>query len=60
MTASKHGVDTGLVGDARPDLDKSVLLRPQDVAGTVLYLLSLSDRAAVDEIYIRRRTAKPF
>ncbi|HUS47328.1 MAG TPA: SDR family oxidoreductase [Phycisphaerae bacterium] len=54
------GVDTDLVGDARPDLDKSVLLRPQDVAGTVLYLLSLSDRAAVDEIYIRRRAAKPF
>ncbi len=53
-------VDTGLAGDARPDLDRSALLQPDDVAGAVLYLLSLSDRAAVDQIYIRRRTSKPF
>ena len=54
------GVDTGLVGDARPDLDRSVLMQPQDVAHTVLYLLSLSERAHVDQIYIRRRTSQPF
>jgi 3-oxoacyl-[acyl-carrier protein] reductase len=54
------GVDTHLVGDARPDLDRSVLMQPEDIAQTVLYLLSLSDRAHVDQIYIRRRTSKPF
>ncbi|MBN2584132.1 MAG: SDR family oxidoreductase [Planctomycetes bacterium] len=54
------GVDTELVGDARPDLNRDDLLRPEDVAQAVMYLLSLSDRAAVDEIYIRRRTSKPF
>jgi len=54
------GVDTDLVGDARPDLDRSELLKGEDIAQTVLYLLSLSDRAAVDQIYIRRRAAKPF
>ncbi|MHC4982991.1 MAG: SDR family oxidoreductase [Planctomycetota bacterium] len=54
------GVDTGLVGDARPDLESSVLLEPEDIAQTVLYLLSLSDRAHVDQIYIRRWAAKPF
>lgn len=54
------GVDTGLVGDARPDLDRAALLRPEDVAQSVLYLLSLSDRAAVDQIYIRRRSSRPF
>ncbi|MGE5607743.1 MAG: SDR family NAD(P)-dependent oxidoreductase [Bacillota bacterium] len=54
------GVDTGMVGDARPDLDRSVLLSPDDIAQTVLYLLSLSERAAVDQIYIRRRTSTPF
>ena len=32
----------------------------EDIATTVGYLLSLSDRAHVDEIYVRRRTAKPF
>ena len=54
------GVDTGLVGDARPDLQREDLLSPDDVAGAVMYLLSLSDRAAVDQIYIRRRNSSPF
>ena len=54
------GVDTAMARKARPDLDPSVLLRPGDIARTVLYLLSLSDRAAVDQIYIRRRTSRPF
>ena len=54
------GVDTDLVRQARPDLDPSVLLAPQDVAQTVLYLLSLSERAAVDQVYIRRRASRPF
>jgi NAD(P)-dependent dehydrogenase (short-subunit alcohol dehydrogenase family) len=54
------GVDTAMVRLARPDLDPSILLRPEDVAQAVMFLLSLSDRAAVDEIYIRRRTSRPF
>jgi NAD(P)-dependent dehydrogenase (short-subunit alcohol dehydrogenase family) len=54
------GVDTAMVREARPDLDPAILLQPEDVAQAVLYLLSLSDRAAVDEIYIRRRTSQPF
>ncbi|MBE0643874.1 MAG: SDR family oxidoreductase [Bacteroidetes bacterium] len=54
------GVDTAMVREARPDLDPSILLQPEDVAQTVLFLLSLSDRAAIDEIYIRRRTSTPF
>ncbi len=57
---SPGGVDTDMVGSARPDLDRSVLLQPDDIAQAVLYLLSLSDRAAVDEIYIRRRASQPF
>jgi 3-oxoacyl-[acyl-carrier protein] reductase len=54
------GVDTDLVGNARPDLDKSVLMQPEDIAQTVMYLLSLSKRAMVDEIYIRRSKSTPF
>ena len=54
------GVDTDLVRQARPDLDPGELLAPEDVAGAVEYLLSLSDRAAVDQIYIRRRNSEPF
>jgi 3-oxoacyl-[acyl-carrier protein] reductase len=54
------GVDTELALNARPDLDRAELLQPSDVAQAVMYLLSLSEKAAVDEIYIRRRNARPF
>jgi 3-oxoacyl-[acyl-carrier protein] reductase len=54
------GVDTELMGALRPDLDRAALMRPEDVADAVLFLLSLSPTAAVDEIYIRRRSSSPF
>ncbi|MBM4091388.1 MAG: SDR family oxidoreductase [Planctomycetes bacterium] len=54
------GVDTDMASAARPDLDPTDLMQPEDVAQTVMYLLSLSDRAAVDQVYIRRRTSQPF
>ena len=54
------GTDTDLVRAARPGLDPSILMQPEDVARTVLFLLTLSDRCAIDEIYIRRRSSKPF
>jgi len=45
----------------RTDIDFSKVMVPEDIAQTVLYLLSLWDtNAAVDEIYIRRKTKKPF
>lgn len=53
-------VDTDFIDQARPDLDKSVLIRPDDIAKTVLYLLSLSETAIVDEICVRRIGAMPF
>ena len=54
------GVDTEMIRRSRPDLDPSVLMHPEDIAQSVMYLLSLSERAAVDEIYIRRLKGKPF
>lgn len=54
------GVDTALVREARPDLNASALMQPVDIAQAIEYLLSLSERAAVDQIYIRRRMSKPF
>jgi len=54
------GVDTDMGRAARPDLDTTVLLQPDDIARTVLFLLSLSDQAAIDQIYIRRRASQPF
>ncbi|MBD3344116.1 MAG: SDR family NAD(P)-dependent oxidoreductase [Chitinivibrionales bacterium] len=54
------GVDTELAGQARPELDRSLLLSPEDISHTVLFLLSLSERAAIDQIYIRRKNSTPF
>ncbi|MCY2951805.1 MAG: SDR family NAD(P)-dependent oxidoreductase [Planctomycetota bacterium] len=54
------GVNTGMVPDARPDLHLHELLKPEDIVQSVLYLLSLSENAAVDQIYIRRRASTPF
>jgi len=54
------GVDTELAWYARPDIDRSVLISPKDIADTVAYLLHLSDTAWVDQIYIHRKAAQPF
>jgi len=54
------GVDTDLIRKARPDLDSSVLMQPEDIADTVLHLLELPERAMVDQIYIRRSKSAPF
>jgi 3-oxoacyl-[acyl-carrier protein] reductase len=54
------GVDTEMAGLSRPDLDRSTLMTVADVAQSVQYLLSLSDRVAVDQLNLRRRGAEPF
>lgn len=54
------GVDTDMIGDARPDLNRAELMAPEDIVQSVMYLLSLSPRASIDQIYIRRRTSPPF
>lgn len=54
------GVDTGMVGDARPDLERSELISPRDVADAVLFLVSQVGNAVVDEIHLRRRLSTPW
>ena len=44
------GVNTEMIRKSRPDLDVSVLLEPEDIADAVMYLLSLSEKASVDQI----------
>ncbi|MFW5845041.1 MAG: SDR family oxidoreductase [Planctomycetota bacterium] len=54
------GVDTDMVAEARPDLDRSILIRPEDIAHTVCFLLGLPSSCAIDQIQVRRRRAAPF
>ncbi len=57
---SPGGVDTDMVGDARPDLDRSILIQPDAIADALAYLLTLPASAAVDEICIRRNGTPPW
>lgn len=54
------GVDTELFREARDDIETSAMMHPTDIAHAVIFLLSLSKRAAIDQIYIRRRSSSPF
>ena len=54
------GVDTKLTADARPEIDRSDWMHPADIAHVVMMLLTMHDRATIDEIYIRRYDSSPM
>lgn len=54
------GVDTRLAQEAMPDRDKTDWMTPEDIAQSALYLCSLSPRAAVDFLTIRRFDSTPL
>ena len=54
------GVDTRLAQQAMPDRDKTDWLQPEDIAQSALYLCSLSPRAAVDFLTMRRFDSTPL
>ncbi len=54
------GVATEMIHTARPDLDASTLIQPEEIAKTVAFLLSLKGNAQIDEVRIRRKDNVPF
>jgi 3-oxoacyl-[acyl-carrier protein] reductase len=54
------GVDTQLIAQARPDLDRSVLMQPQEIADIVLFLVTRQGNAVIDEIHVRRSDSTPW
>ncbi|MCJ7736834.1 MAG: SDR family oxidoreductase [Anaerolineae bacterium] len=54
------GVDTNLIRDARPDLDVSVLMQPEEIADIVLFLVTRNGNAVIDEIRVRRSASLPW
>ncbi|MBN1401049.1 MAG: SDR family oxidoreductase [Anaerolineae bacterium] len=54
------GVDTELISEARPDLDRSVLMQPEEIAELVLFLARQRGRAIVDQINVRRAASAPW
>ncbi|MEW5959233.1 MAG: SDR family oxidoreductase [Chloroflexota bacterium] len=54
------GVDTGLVGQVRPDLDRSVLMQPEEIAEIVLFLVTRQGQAVIDEVNVHRAASTPW
>jgi 3-oxoacyl-[acyl-carrier protein] reductase len=54
------GVDTQLIAQARPDLDRSVLMQTQEIADIVLFLVTRQGNAVIDEIHVRRSASTPW
>ena len=54
------GVDTQLLSQARPDLDRSVLMQPEELADIVLSLVTRQGNAVIDEIHVRRAISTPW
>jgi 3-oxoacyl-[acyl-carrier protein] reductase len=54
------GVDTDLVRQARPDLDSSVLMEPEEIADIILFLLTRRGNAVIDDIHVRRAASDPW
>jgi len=54
------GVDTDMVDNVRPDIAKDELIKPEEIAELVLYLVTHKGNAVMDELHIRRATSSPW
>jgi len=54
------GVDTELVRKVRPDIKKNELIKPEEIAELVVYLVTHKGNAVIDELHIRRATSSPW
>lgn len=54
-------VATEMVTQARPDLDPAALIRPEEIADWVLFLLTRRNaQAVIDDVHLRRATGEPW
>jgi 3-oxoacyl-[acyl-carrier protein] reductase len=54
------GVATDLVKQARPDIDTSELIAPEEIADIVVFLVSQTGNAVIDEVNVRRASSVPW
>ena len=54
------GVDTELINNVRPDIKKKDLMKPEEIAELVLYLVTHKGNAVIDELHIRRAASTPW
>lgn len=54
------GVDTEMVSRSRPDLERSMLMHPDEIADLVVFLVTRRGNAVIDEIQVRRSSSTPW
>ena len=54
------GVATDMIAEVRPDLKKSELMAPEDIADIVFFLLTHRSNAVIDDIHVRRASSTPW
>jgi len=54
------GVDTEMVTRVRPDIKKDELIRAEEIAELVVYLVTHKGNAVIDELHIRRASSSPW
>jgi len=54
------GIDTDMVRSVRPDIKKSDLIAPEEIAELVLYLTTHQGQGIIDEIHLRRLSSEPW
>jgi NAD(P)-dependent dehydrogenase (short-subunit alcohol dehydrogenase family) len=54
------GVDTDMVGDVRPDINKAELIEPQEIADIVKFIVTRRGKGLIDEFHLRRATSSPW
>ncbi|MGL1893615.1 MAG: SDR family oxidoreductase [Spirochaetaceae bacterium] len=54
------GVDTDMVGDVRPDINKEELILPSEIAEIVRFIITREGRGILDEFRIRRGSSSPW
>ncbi len=52
------GVNTDFIKNMRPDIEPETLIQPQDIAETVVFLVSRRPEIVIDEVLIRRFAAE--
>lgn len=54
------GVDTDLVKTMRPDIAGKDLMKPEEIADIIAFLVGFDGNAVIDEINVRRKTSRPW
>ena len=57
---SPGGVYTDMIKVARPDLDGEDMIKPQEIADIIMFLLKNRGNAVIDEIIVHRVNKQPF